>query len=143
MKTLMPKQIVGSDRKWYVIDAEGQNLGKLATRIAVLLKGKDRVDFAPHVDNGSYVIVLNAGKVAVTGNKEEQKVYRTHSGYMGSLKEITLGKLRVKKPAEIVRHAVFGMLPKNRLRDGMMLRLKLELGNAHGYDSQKPETISV
>lgn len=143
MKTLMPKQIVGSDRKWYVIDAEGQNLGKLATRIAVLLKGKDRVDFAPHVDNGSYVIVLNAGKVAVTGNKEEQKVYRTHSGYMGSLKEITLGKLRAKKPAEIVRHAVFGMLPKNRLRDGMMLRLKLELGNAHGYDSQKPETISV
>jgi len=143
MKTLMPKQIVGADRKWYVIDAEGQNLGNLATRIAVLLKAKDRVDFAPHVDNGSYVIVLNAGKVAVSGNKEEQKVYRTHSGYMGSLKEITLGKLRAKKPTEIVRHAVFGMLPKNRLRDGMMLRLKLETGNAHGYDSQKPETISV
>ncbi len=143
MKTLMPKQIVGTDRKWYVIDAEGQNLGKLATRIAVLLKGKDRVDFAPHVDNGAHVIVLNAGKVAVTGNKEEDKVYRTHSGYMGSLKEITLGKLRAKKPTEIVRHAVFGMLPKNRLRDGMMLRLKLETGNAHGYEAQKPETISV
>lgn len=143
MKTLMPKQIVGTDRKWYVIDAEGQNLGKLATRIAVLLKGKDRVDFASHVDNGAHVIVLNAGKVAVTGNKEENKVYRTHTGYMGSLKEITLGKLRAKKPTEIVRHAVFGMLPKNRLRDGMMLRLKLETGNTHGYEAQKPKTISV
>lgn len=142
MKTLMPKQISGSDRKWYVVDAEGKNLGKLATAIATVLKGKNKVDFAPHVDNGDYVIVLNAGKVEVSGNKEEQKLYRTHSGYMGSLKETPLGKMREKKPTEIVRHAVFGMLPKNRLRDGMMLRLKLELGTAHAYDSQKPEALT-
>ena len=143
MKTLMPKQIASNDRKWYVVDAEGKTLGNLATAVAVLLKGKNRVDFAPHVDNGDYVIVLNAGKVAVTGNKETQKLYRTHSGYMGSLKETPLGKMRVKKPTELVRHAVFGMLPKNRLRDGMMLRLKLELGSEHPYESQKPESLSV
>lgn len=143
MKTLMPKQIHGNERKWYVVDAEGKNLGKLATAVAVVLKGKNKVDFAPHVDNGDYVIVLNAGKIDVSGNKETDKLYRTHSGHMGSLKETPLGKMREKKPTEIIRHAVFGMLPKNRLRDGMMLRLKLETGTAHAYESQKPETMSV
>lgn len=95
------------------------------------------------MDNGDYVIVLNAGKIEVSGNKEETKLYRTHSGHMGSLKETPLGKMRTKKPTELIRHAVFGMLPKNRLRDGMILRLKLELGSDHAYVSQKPESITL
>ena len=143
MKTLMPKQIQGNERKWYVVDAEGKNLGKLATAVATFLKGKNRVDYAPHVDNGDYVIVLNAGKIEVSGNKEEAKLYRTHSHFLGNLKEVPLARLRAKKPTEIVRHAVSGMLPKNRLRDGMLLRLKLEVGSTHSYESQKPEPLSV
>lgn len=139
----MPKQTTGNERKWYIIDAEGQVLGRLATKIATKLSGKDRVDFAHHVDNGDYVIVINAEKVAVTGNKEESKMYRTHSGFMGGLKEITLGKLRSKRPTTILEHAVNGMLPKNRLRDSMMARLKLVEGTAHSYEAQKPEVIKL
>lgn len=143
MKTLMPKQIAGSDRKWYIVDAEGLTLGRLATSIATVLKGKNKVDYAPHVDNGDYVIVLNAGKILVTGAKEENKLYRTHSGYMGGLKETPLSKMRTKKPTELVRHAVSGMLPKNRLRDGMLERLKLEVGTEHQYAAQKPEPLAL
>lgn len=143
MKTLMPKQLQGTERKWYVIDAEGQNLGRLATLIATHIKGKNKVNFAPHVDNGDFVIVLNSGKVAVTGNKEMQKLYRSHSQYMGGLKEVPLERMRAKKPAEIIRHAVSGMLPKNKLRSNMEKRLKLELGSTHGYESQKPELLSI
>jgi large subunit ribosomal protein L13 len=143
MKTLMPKQIKGDGRKWYIVDAEGKNLGRLATTIATYIKGKNKVDFAPHVDNGDYVIVINAGKVTVTGSKEMQKLYRTHSQYMGGLKETPLGKMREKKPTELLRHAVSGMLPKNKLRSDMLLRLKLEVGTEHQYAAQKPETLSI
>jgi large subunit ribosomal protein L13 len=143
MKTLMPKQLKANERKWYVIDAEGKTLGRLATTIATYIKGKNKVNYAPHVDNGDFVVVLNAGKIVVTGNKEENKLYRTHSQYMGGLKETPLARMRSKKPTEILRHAVSGMLPKNKLRSDMIRRLKLELGSEHGYEAQKPELLSI
>jgi len=143
MKTFMPKQIENTQRKWYLIDAEGQTLGRLATRIAGLVSGKTKVNFAPHVDNGDYVVVINADKIEVTGNKLMDKKYRSHSGYLGGLKEITLGKLMEKKPTKALEKAVSGMLPKNKLRDQMMLRLKLVAGDVHTFSAQKPETITL
>jgi large subunit ribosomal protein L13 len=143
MKTIMPKQIVGSDRKWFVVDAAGKNLGRLASAIAPILKGKNKVSYAPHVDNGDFVIVLNAGAVTVTGNKEMDKLYRSHSQYMGGLKEVPLARLRKNKPTEVLRHAVAGMLPKNKLQANMLKRLKLEIGAEHGFEAQKPETLSI
>lgn len=143
MKTLMPKQLDGNERKWYIVDAEGKNLGRLATVIATYIKGKNKVNYAPHVDNGDFVIVLNADKIQVTGSKEMQKLYRTHSQYMGGLKEVPLVRMRANKPTEIIRHAVSGMLPKNRLRSSMEKRLKLEIGSSHGYEAQKPELLSI
>lgn len=95
------------------------------------------------MDNGDYVIVLNTAEIAVTGNKEEAKLYRTHSGHMGHLKEVKLSKLRAEKPNKIIEHAISGMLPKNRLRAGMMLRLKLVDGTTHGYESQNPTTVTL
>lgn len=143
MKTLMPKQLKGNERKWYIVDAEGKTLGRLATTIATYIKGKNKANFAPHVDNGDYVIVLNAGKIVVTGSKESDKLYRSHSQYMGGLKEVPLARLRIKKPTEALRHAVSGMLPKNRLRADMIKRLKLEVGATHSYEAQKPESLSI
>lgn len=139
----MPKQIDGNDRKWYIVDAEGKTLGRLSTLIATYLKGKNKLDFAPHVDNGDFVIVLNAGKILVSGSKEENKMYRTHSRFMGGLKEVSLDRMRVKNPTEMLRLAVSGMLPKNKLRPEMIKRLKLELGTEHHYEAQKPELLSI
>lgn len=143
MKTLVAKQIPGNERKWYVIDATGQNLGRLSTRIARLISGRDRVDFTPHIDNGAYVIILNSEKITVTGSKESVKMYRSHSQYMGGLKETVLSKMRVKNPAHILRHAIEGMLPKNKLRSDMSIRLKVTIGANHDYAAQKPETITL
>ncbi|MCK9273239.1 50S ribosomal protein L13 [Candidatus Gracilibacteria bacterium] len=143
MKTINPTQLVNTSRKWYLIDAEGKNLGRLATKVAVLLKGKSKVDFAPHLDNGDYVVVLNAGKVAVTGNKAEDKLYHTHSGFIGGIKEVNFNTLKEKKPTEALKLAISGMLPKNKLRDGMLSRLKLELGSTHKYEAQQPVTIEL
>ncbi len=143
MKTINPKQIINTERKWYVIDAKDQNLGRLASKVAVIIRGKDRVDFAPHVDNGSYVVVLNSDKIALTWNKEEDKVYRTHSQFMGGLKTTSVKVMREKNPAEIIRLAVKWMLPKTRLRDDMLSRLKLEIWDTHKYEAQKPVTITL
>lgn len=143
MKTLNPKQIDNTQRKWYLIDAEWQNLWRLATKLAVILRGKDKVDFAPHVDNWAYVVVLNANKVVLTWNKEEAKLYRTHSQFMGWLKEVAAKDMRIKKPTEILKLAIKGMLPKNKLREDMLSRLKLEIWATHGYDAQKPELIKL
>lgn len=143
MKTINPKQIANNERKWYIVDAEGQTLWRLATRIAVMLRGKDRVDFAPHVDNWAYVVVLNAWKIWVTWNKEQDKMYYTHSWFMWGLKTSKTSELREKKPFDIVKLAVKGMLPKNKLRDDMISRLKLEEWATHGYEAQKPETVSL
>ena len=143
MKTLTPTQIPLDARKWFVVDAKNQTLGRLSTRIATMISGKNRVDFSPHLDNGDYVIVLNTKDIIVTGNKENDKLYRTHSGHMGHLKEVKLSKLREEKPNKILEHAVSGMLPKNRLRHGMMLRLKLVDGPTHDYGSQNPTSITL
>jgi large subunit ribosomal protein L13 len=143
MKTLVAKQLRGNERKWYVVDASGKNLGRLATQIARLISGRDRVDFTPHIDNGANVIVINAEKIAVTGTKESVKMYRSHSQYMGGLKETVLSKMRTKNPTHILRHAVEGMLPKNRLKNDMSLRLKLVIGASHEFEAQKPETITL
>lgn len=143
MKTLMPKQLGNDERKWYIVDAEGQTLGRLATQLAVILKGKNKPSFAPHLDNWDYVVVINSEKIAVTGNKLEGKIYYRHSGFMGGLKEITLGKLLVKKPSEALKKAVSGMLPKNKLRSDMLARLKLVVGQEHIYQAQQPEKITL
>jgi len=143
MKTLIAKQIPGNERKWFIVDASGQTLGRLATVIARKLAGRDRVDFTPHIDNGAYVVVINAEKIEVSGTKESSKLYRTHSGYMGGLKETSLEKVRETHPTRIIENAVSGMLPKNRLRDRMFDRLKVVAGAEHQYEAQKPETLTV
>ena len=143
MKTLVSKQIPGNERPWFVVDAADQTLGRLATVIAKKLSGRDRVDFTPHIDNGAYIVVINAEKIAVTGTKEEVKLYRTHSGYMGGLKETTVADMRKLNPAHIISHAVSGMLPKNKLREKMLDRLKVVAGAEHQYAAQKPETLSL
>ena len=125
--------------KWYVIDAEGQVLGRLATRVATLLRGKHREEFTPFLDFGDHVIVINAAKIRLTGNKLDQKVYRHHTGYPGGLKEIGARKLLEKKPEELVRVAVFGMLPKNRLRKAMARKLMVYADQQHPHQAQKPE----
>lgn len=143
MKTIMPKQIDNTARKWYVVDAQGKTLGRLSTEIARLIKGKHKADYAPYVDNGDYVIVINADKFTVTGKKMSDKKYYTHSGFLGGLKEITLEKLLVNKPTKPLELAVKGMLPKNKLRDGMMARLKLFTTEEHTHSAQNPETIAL
>ena len=143
MKTIFSKQIPSTDRKWFVVDAAGQNLGRLSTLIARKLSGRDRVDFTAHVDNGAYIIVTNAAEVAVSGTKETDKMYYSHSQYLGGLKETNLTKMRKKNPAHILEHSIKGMLPKNKLQSGMLLRLKVVPGPTHQYEAQKPEVISV
>ena len=127
------------DHKWYVIDAEDKTLGKVAAEIAMILRGKKKPIYTPHVDCGDYVVVVNAEKVAVTGKKENQKIYRSHSGYPGGLKETTLAELRAKKPEEIIRHAVKGMMPKGKLGRQMFKKLKVYVGPEHPHAAQNPE----
>ena len=115
----------------------------MKTLVARLIAGRDRVDYTPHIDNGANVIILNAEKILVSGSKEMVKMYRSHSQYMGGLKETALTKMRDKNPTHILRHAIEGMLPKNRLRNDMSLRLKLVIGTRHDYEAQKPEIISL
>lgn len=141
MKTITPTQLTGAERKWYVIDAQDQTLWRLATKIAVILKGKNKASFAPHIDNGDYVIVTNCDKFAVTGKKLTDKIYYRHSGYLGGLKEISLEDLLEKKPTKALELAVSGMLPKNKLRKEMLSRLKLFTWVEHTYVAQKPELI--
>ncbi len=128
---------------WYVVDVEGKVLGRAATRIATLLKGKDRVDYTPHVDNGDGVIVLNCGKVRVTGKKAEQKYYKNFSGYPSGLKETRYDKMMEKDPKHALRHAVKGMLPKNKLGALMIKRLKLYVGTEHAHVAQSPKEIKL
>jgi len=127
------------ERKWYVIDAEGKTLGKVAVEAAMILRGKKKPIYTPHVDTGDYVIVINAEKVAVTGKKEDKKIYKSHSGYPGGLKETPLKELRAKNPEEIIRHAVKGMMPKGKLGRQMFKKLKVYAGPEHPHAAQKPE----
>ena len=130
-------------RKWHLIDAEGKALGRLSTEIAKLLRGKHKVTFTPHVDGGDYVVVINADKIEVTGKKRDNKVYRHHTGYIGNLKEINFKKLQEKKPEEIIRLSVSGMLPKNKLRAPMMKRLRIFAGSEHTHQAQKVEKYEI
>ncbi|RKX68680.1 50S ribosomal protein L13 [candidate division WOR-3 bacterium] len=130
-------------RKWWLVDAQGKVLGRLATRIATILMGKHRPDYTPHVDNGDFVIVVNADKFHTTGKKRKEKTYYHHSGYPGGLKERTMEELLAKNPTRVLYLAVRGMLPKNRLRDRRMKRLKLYSGEDHPHQAQKPEILEV
>ena len=141
MKTISPKQVKGNERKWYVIDAKGLTLGRLATKISVILMGKNKASYVPFLDNWDYVIVLNCDKVAVTGKKMTDKTYYSHSGYLWGLKEIDLTDLLAKKPEKVLETAVSGMLPKNKLRASMLARLKLFTWDEHTFVAQNPELI--
>ena len=141
MKTITPSQLKGDERKWYIIDAKGQTLGRLATQIATILKGKNKVSFIPHLDNGDYVVVTNCDKFKVTWKKMTDKLYHRHTGYLGGLKTIALEDLLAKKPTKALEFAVNGMLPKNKLRAGMISRLKLFTWDEHSFVAQKPELI--
>jgi large subunit ribosomal protein L13 len=130
-------------RKWYVVDAEGKTLGRLASEIASILRGKNKPTFTPHVDCGDNVIVVNAEKVAVTGKKLKEKIYVTYSGFPGGKKEITLAEMLAKKPEEVVKHAVKGMLPKGKLGRQMFKKLHVYAGPEHKHEAQKPETLEI
>ena len=127
------------ERKWYVIDAEGKTLGRLASEAASILRGKNKPVFTPHIDTGDYVIIINAEKVEVTGKKRKEKIYKRHTGYPGGLREITFEKLQAKAPEEIIRHAVKGMMPNGKLGRQMYKKLKVYAGPEHRHAAQKPE----
>ena len=129
------------ERKWYVIDAEGKNLGRMSSQIAAILRGKNKPTYTPHVDCGDYVIVINAEKVEVTGKKRKEKIYKRHTGYPGGLRETTFEKLQAKKPEEIIVHAVKGMLPDGKLGRQMAKKLKVYAGPEHKHAAQKPEVL--
>ncbi len=142
MKSYMarPQEV---ERKWYVIDAEGQTLGRLASEIARLLRGKTKPQYTPHVDTGDFVVVVNADRVSVTGRKAEQKLYRRHTGYPGGLREVTYEQMMERKPAEILRKAVYGMMPKTRLARQQFRKLKIYAGSEHPHEAQSPEPYEV
>jgi large subunit ribosomal protein L13 len=131
------------ERVWHVVDAEGKTLGRLATQIADVLRGKRKPTYTPHVDVGDFVIVVNAEKVAVTGDKREKKLYWRHSGYPGGIRSRTLGDLLEKRPEEVIRRAVKGMLPRNRLARQQLGKLKVYAGPEHPHQAQKPEQLEI
>lgn len=132
-----PEATVADSRLWYLIDADDAILGRLSTKVANLLRGKDKPDFAPNADNGDFVVVINAKKVKLSGNKESQKMYYKHTGYIGNLKSKTLVEMREKSPETIITHSVSGMLPKNKLQDVFMKRLKVYPGATHPHQNAK------
>jgi large subunit ribosomal protein L13 len=131
------------DRQWHVIDADGQVLGRIATRAARLLQGKHKPTWAPFLDTGDHVVVVNAARVKLTGNKEEQKIYRQHSGYEGGLREERAKLVRQRKPIRIVEEAIHGMLPKTKLGEAMYRKLKVYAGADHPHAAQKPQKFEV
>ena len=131
------------NRKWYVIDASENTLGRIASLAADYLNGKNKPTFTPHIDGGDYVIIVNAAQLKVTGNKMENKMYYHYSGYPGGLKERTLSEVMEKNPAEVLEHAISGMLPKNKLRPGRVARLKIYAGEEHDHQAQKPVKIGA
>ncbi len=142
MKTFMANaQTV--ERKWYVVDADGMPLGRLASQVAAILRGKNKPTFTPHVDTGDHVIVINASKVVLTGKKLDQKIYYHHSGYPGGLRETKYRDLIAKKPEFVVKHAVVGMLPKGPLGRQMARKLRVYAGAEHEHEAQKPEALEL
>ena len=142
MKTFMASPAT-IDRKWYVVDAEGKTLGRLASEVAKVLRGKNKPTFTPHIDTGDYVIVVNAEKIKVTGKKLDQKVYYNHSDYVGGMKETTLREKMAKKPEDVIYLAVKGMLPKGPLGREMITKLHVYAGADHKHQAQKPEVLEI
>ena len=149
MKTYAPNaktyvaNAVDRERNWLVVDANGQTLGRLATQIADALRGKRKPEYTPHVDTGDFVVVVNAEKISVTGNKRREKLYRRHSGYPGGLKERTLEEMLERRPEEVIRIAVKGMLPRNRLARRQITKLKVYAGPEHPHVAQKPIPMEI
>ena len=141
-KTYLPPQ-AELEHKWYVVDAADQRLGRLATEIAMVLRGKRKPTYTPHMDTGDFVIVINAEKIAVTGKKRSQKLYRRHSGRPGGMKVETFAKLQARVPERILEQAVKGMLPKNSLGRQLFTKLKVYTGSAHPHQAQQPEVLTI
>ncbi len=131
------------NREWFLIDAEGKTLGRMASEIALRLRGKHKPEFTPHVDTGDYIVVVNAEKVAVTGNKLNDKMYHHHTGYVGNLKSIKLKDMLAKQPERVIEKAVKGMLPKNSLGRDMYRKLKVYAGPAHPHEAQEPKALEI
>lgn len=140
MKSFIQKPLE-VDRKWYVVDAEGQTLGRMATQVATVLRGKHKPTFTPNVDCGDFIVIINADKIVLTGKKLDQKRYRWHTGYIGHLRERTARQMMDTKPEEVVRLAVKGMLPKNSLGRQMITKLKVYAGPEHMHAAQQPEAL--
>ncbi|MEI6381031.1 MAG: 50S ribosomal protein L13 [Cyanobacteriota bacterium ELA615] len=141
-KTSLPK-VDSIDRQWFVVDAADQRLGRMATAIAMILRGKNKPVFTPHLDTGDFVIVINAEKVVVTGKKQSQKLYRRHSGRPGGMKTETFAKLQVRLPERIIEQAVKGMLPKNSLGRSLFTKLKVYAGPNHPHEAQQPTILKI
>jgi len=142
MKTTLAKESE-VQRAWHVVDAEGQPVGRLAVKLAKLLRGKDKTAFAPHLDLGDFVVVLNAAKVKLTGNKETKKIYTSYSLYPGGFKQKTVAQMRAKHPEFLIEHAVRDMLPRNRLARQLIKRLKVYAGTEHPHTAQQPQALAV
>ncbi|MFA5801775.1 MAG: 50S ribosomal protein L13 [Thermoleophilia bacterium] len=142
MKTYVAKPST-IERNWLVVDAKDQRLGRLATRIADNLRGKTKPDYTPNIDTGDFVVVVNASRIAVTGRKMENKIYYRHTGYPGGLKQRTLAEMMTKRPEHVIRLAVKGMLPKNRLGRAQLKKLKIYAGPEHPHEAQKPKEMQL
>ncbi len=142
MKTFMAKK-EEVERKWWIVDAEDKIVGRVASKVAAILRGKNKVIYTPHVDTGDFVVIINADKMRFTGKKLENKKYYKHTGYIGGIKEITAKKLLEKKPEEIIKKAVKGMLPKNKLGRKMFKKLKVYAGSEHPHEAQMPEKLEI
>ena len=143
MKTLIPKVMATADRKWYLIDAAGLVLGNVATKAANILRGKKKATFTPHLDGGDYVIIINAEKAVLTGKKMENKIYYKHTRYPGHLAELTAKHVVEKKPDLMLKSAIKGMLPHNRLEKEFLRRLKIVVGTEHQFAAQQPQVVQV
>jgi large subunit ribosomal protein L13 len=140
---LLTKEQVAGSRKWFLLDATGKTLGRFASEVATILRGKHKTTYTPHVDGGDGVIIINADKIMVTGNKESQKNYIYNTGFMGGLREIPLNVMRGRKPAFILEHAIKGMMPSNRLTSLQLKRLRVFAGDKHDMQAQAPHTVEV
>ena len=142
MRTYLPK-VNEIDRKWLLLNADGEILGRMAVRIANLLRGREKPSYTPHLDTGDFVVVINADKVKLTGNKENKKIYQNYTGYMGGLKLRTAKEIRAKDPTRLIKDAVKGMMPNNRLARQQLRKLKVYINNDHPHQAQQPEAITL
>jgi large subunit ribosomal protein L13 len=143
MMTTVSTKPADVHREWYLVDAQGKTLGRLASELARRLRGKHKVQYTPHVDTGDYIVVVNAEKVRVTGNKLQDKMYYRHTGYIGNLKSINLEKLLAQAPDRVITHAVKGMLPRNPLGRAMLRKLRVYAGAEHRHQAQQPQPLDI